>query len=121
MAAPVLVRNVEHIDDGVLDPKIDAVLEAPAHRGPQFRRRHFRGLDQCELIVLGAEHGADRYAGDPGGPQGFQRAAGAGVQGKNVATLEDRLRPVAAHDGQCQVVGAKGDSHAALAGQGLSK
>lgn len=81
MPAAVLVGHVEHVDDCVLDPKIDGLLQAPAHCSTQFSGRHVRGLDQRQLVAFRPQYRADRVSVE-GGPifnrrRGWRRSSGA--------------------------------------------
>jgi hypothetical protein len=48
----VLIGHVEDVDNGVLDSKIDGLLEPPPHRSTQLRGGNVGGLDQRQLIVV---------------------------------------------------------------------
>jgi hypothetical protein len=118
LPAAALFRQLEDVDDGVLDPKIDAVLQAPAHRGLELRRRHLGCLDQNQLVIPGGEHRAQGHAGQGGGlepePQGRGR-----LQGPQLAPLEQELSAVAPHDRQRDLVPGMGQSDTTALGGGL--
>ena len=61
-AAARVARHLEHVDDCVVDVKIDEVLDAPAHGGAQLLRGHVGGLDEQQMVADGVEHAHGRTA-----------------------------------------------------------
>ena len=93
--------NIEDVDDRVLDAKVDGFLQTPAHRSTQLGRGHVRRFDQHQLIVIGAQHRADRSARQCRRTQPVGGGIAAGIRGdrQQLAALQHRRAAVAAHDG----------------------
>ena len=83
MRAPRLLRQLEEVDRGFFDGEVDGVAQAPAHGGAQLGGQHVGGFDLHELVVVGAEDGADRRTIDLQlfeGRGGIRQRAGGGLQ-----------------------------------------
>src|SRR5262249_10280849 len=57
-----LPRDVEDVDDGIVDREVDQVAQLPTHCGAQLARMYVGCLDLHQLVVLNSQHTADTGA-----------------------------------------------------------